>query len=224
MQTILVTDDDQHVRFLVKELLMREGYKVIEAGNGKEALELLQKHGCVLAIVDIMMPYMDGYLLTEEIRKEYDIPVILLTAKSQIEDKEKGYLSGTDDYLVKPFEPKELLFRVNALLRRYGKVSESNIKIGSMLINKKSYEIEWKGKTFILPLKEFELLYYLASHPNQVCNRGQLIEQVWGMDYEGDDRTVDVHIKRLRERFSKTTDDFSIKTIRGIGYSFEVLK
>lgn len=224
MQTILVTDDDQHVRFLVKELLMREGYKVIEAGNGKEALELLQKNGCVLAIVDIMMPYMDGYLLTEEIRKEYDIPVILLTAKSQIEDKEKGYLSGTDDYLVKPFEPKELLFRVNALLRRYGKVSESNIKIGSMLINKKSYEIEWKGKTFILPLKEFELLYYLASHPNQVCSRGQLIEQVWGMDYEGDDRTVDVHIKRLRERFSKTTDDFSIKTIRGIGYSFEVLK
>ncbi|WP_102274959.1 response regulator transcription factor [Cytobacillus massiliigabonensis] len=224
MQTILVTDDDQHVRYLVKELLMREGFKVIEAGNGAEALKMLHQHPCVLAIVDIMMPYMDGYTLTEEIRKTFDIPIVLLTAKSQIEDKEKGYLSGTDDYLVKPFEPKELLFRVNALLRRYGKAGELNIKIGSVLINKKSYEVEWNGKTFILPLKEFELLYYLASHPNQVFSRAQLIEQVWGIDYEGDERTVDVHIKRLRERFLKASDDFSIKTIRGIGYSLEVRK
>lgn len=224
MQSVLVTDDDQHVRYLVKELLMREGFKVIEASNGEEALELLQQHACVIAVVDIMMPYMDGYTLTEEIRRIYDIPIVLLTAKSQIEDKEKGYSSGTDDYLVKPFEPKELLFRVNALLRRYGKAGESNIKIGSILINKKSYEIDWNGKTFILPLKEFELLYYLASRPNQVFSRGQLIEQVWGMDYEGDERTVDVHIKRLRERFSKAFDDFSIKTIRGIGYSLEVHK
>ena len=224
MQTILVTDDDQYVRYLVKELLMREGFKVIEASNGKEALDLLEMHSCVLAVVDIMMPYMDGYTLTEEIRKNYDIPVVLLTAKSQIEDKEKGYLSGTDDYLVKPFEPKELLFRVNALLRRYGKLTESNIKIGSILINKKSYEVEWNGKTYILPLKEFELLSYLASRPNHVFSRGQLIEQVWGMDYEGDERTVDVHIKRLRERFSEAANDFAIKTIRGIGYSLEVQK
>ncbi|MED3572173.1 response regulator transcription factor [Cytobacillus praedii] len=224
MQTVLVTDDDQHVRYLVRELLMREGFRVIEAANGADALELLQQHACVLAIVDIMMPYMDGYTLTEEIRKTYDIPVVLLTAKSQIEDKEKGYLSGTDDYLVKPFEPKELLFRISALLRRYGKAGESNIKIGSILINKKSYEVEWKGKTIILPLKEFELLYYLASRPNQVFSRGQLIEQVWGMDYEGDERTVDVHIKRLRERFSDASDDLSIKTIRGIGYSVEAHK
>lgn len=224
MQTILVADDDQHVRYLVRESLMREGFKVIEASNGVEALELLQQKSCVLAIVDIMMPYMDGYTLTEEIRKTYDLPVVLLTAKSQIEDKEKGYISGTDDYLVKPFEPKELLFRINALLRRYGKAGESNIKIGSLLINKKSYEVEWNGRTFILPLKEFELLYYLASHPNQVFSRGQLIEQVWGMDYEGDERTVDVHIKRLRERFTKASADLSIKTIRGIGYSLEVNK
>lgn len=222
MKTVLVTDDDQHVRYLVKELLMKEGFRVVEATNGAEALELLKKHTCMLAIVDIMMPYMDGYELTEEIRKNYDIPVVLLTAKSQIEDKEKGFLSGTDDYLVKPFEPKELLFRVNALLRRYGKVSEANIRVGTMLINKKSYEVEWNGRIYILPLKEFELLYYLASHPNQVFNRGQLIEQVWGMDYEGDERTIDVHIKRLRERFTGASDDFSIKTIRGIGYSLEV--
>ncbi|MBS4190840.1 response regulator transcription factor [Bacillus sp. FJAT-49705] len=222
MKTILVADDDQHVRYLVKELLMKEGFRIVEAENGVKALEMLESQLCELAIVDIMMPVMDGYKLTEEIRKSYDIPVVLLTAKSQIEDKEKGYLSGTDDYLVKPFEPKELLFRVNALLRRYGKVTETNIRIGSMFINKKSYEVEWNGKTYILPLKEFELLYYLASRPNQVFGRGQLIENVWGMDYEGDERTVDVHIKRLRERFAQAENDFSIKTIRGIGYSLEV--
>lgn len=224
LKTILVADDDRHVRYLIKELLMKEGFHVIEAVNGEIALTLLQNHLCELAIVDIMMPVMDGYQLTEEIRKNYDIPIILLTAKSQIEDKEKGYLSGTDDYLVKPFEPKELLFRVNALLRRYGKVMEANIRIGSMTINKKCYEIELKGKTYILPLKEFELLYYLASQPNQVFSRSQLIEQIWGMDYDGDERTVDVHIKRLRERFSIASDDFSIKTIRGIGYSLEANK
>ncbi|MEH7347065.1 response regulator transcription factor [Bacillus sp. JJ1532] len=224
MKTILVADDDQHVRYLVKELLMKEGFQVIEAADGAEALKRLHNQICELAIVDIMMPVMDGYKLTVEIRKHFDIPVVLLTAKSQIEDKEIGYLSGTDDYLVKPFEPKELIFRVNALLRRYGKAMESNIRIGSMLINKKSYEIEVNGKTFILPLKEFELMYYLASNLNQVFSRGQLIEQVWGMDYEGDERTVDVHIKRLRERFSNTSDDFSIKTIRGIGYSLEAQK
>lgn len=221
MKTILVTDDDKHVRYLVKELLMKEGFRVIEAENGVEAMKLLEKQSCELAIVDIMMPYMDGFQLTEKIRKNYDIPVVLLTAKSEIEDKEKGFLSGTDDYLVKPFEPKEVLFRVNALLRRYGKATESNIRLGSMFINKKSYEVELEGKTYILPLKEFELLSYLATHPNQVFSRAQLIEQVWGMDYEGDDRTVDVHIKRLRERFTSTAD-FSIKTIRGVGYSLEV--
>lgn len=224
MKKILVADDDQFVRYLIKELLMKEGFQVIEAGNGADALDLLANDLCVLAIVDVMMPVMDGYKLTEEIRKSYDIPIILLTAKSQIEDKEKGYLSGTDDYLVKPFEPKELLFRVNALLRRYGKVMEANIRIGSMFINKKSYEVELNGKTYILPLKEFELLFYLASQPNQVFSRSQLIEQVWGLDYEGDERTVDVHIKRLRERLSMAADDFAIKTIRGIGYSLEVHK
>ncbi|MFD2444346.1 response regulator transcription factor [Bacillus sp. CGMCC 1.16607] len=223
MKTILVVDDDQHIRYLVKDLLMKEGYKVLEAGDGVEGLKIVEKEICDLAVVDVMMPNMDGYLLTEEIRKSHDMPVILLTAKSQIEEKEKGYHSGTDDYLVKPFEPKELLFRVNALLRRYGRLNESNIKLGPLFINKKSYEVEMDQKTYMLPLKEFELLYFLASHPNQVFNRNQLIEQVWGMEYEGDERTVDVHIKRLRERFKSGSDKFSIKTIRGVGYSLEVL-
>ncbi|WP_066061958.1 response regulator transcription factor [Neobacillus soli] len=223
MKTILIVDDDEHIRNLVKGLLMKEGYLVINAENGAEALETLKRDVCDLAIVDIMMPVMDGYLLTTEIRKAYDIPIILLTAKSQIEDKEKGYESGTDDYLIKPFEPKELIFRVNALLRRYGKTNEANINLGSLYINKKSYEVKIKNKTFMLPLKEFELLTFLATHPNQVFSRGHLIEKIWGLDFEGDDRTVDVHIKRLRERFANVAEDFAIKTIRGVGYSLEVL-
>jgi two-component system, OmpR family, response regulator len=222
MKTILIADDDEHIRYLIKGLLMREGFNVMTAENGAESLEVLQKELCDLAIVDIMMPIMDGYLLTKEIRKSYDIPIILLTAKSQIEDKEKGFESGTDDYLVKPFEPKELIFRVNALLRRYGKASEANIRLGSLFINKKGYEININNKTYMLPLKEFELLSFLATHPNQVFSRNHLIEKIWGLDFEGDERTVDVHIKRLRERFLSIAEDFSIKTIRGIGYSLEV--
>jgi two-component system, OmpR family, response regulator len=222
MKTILVVDDDQHIRYLVKDLLMKEGYKVLEAADGVEGLKRVEKELCDLAVIDIMMPKMDGYSLTEELRKFNDIPIILLTAKSQIEDKEKGYHSGTDDYLVKPFEPMELLFRVNALLRRYGRLNESDIKIGNLFINKKSYEVEIAQKTYMLPLKEFDLLYFLASHPNQVFNRNQLIEQVWGLEYEGDERTVDVHIKRLRERFKQVSEAFFIKTIRGVGYSLEV--
>ncbi|MEH7333486.1 response regulator transcription factor [Neobacillus drentensis] len=222
MKTILICDDDVHIRGLVKGLLSKEGFKILAADNGAAAFELLQKELCDLAIVDVMMPIMDGYHLTSKIRKLYDIPVILLTAKSQIEDKEKGFESGTDDYLIKPFEPKELIFRVNALLRRYGNSNEANVNLGSLYINKKSYEVKIKNKTFILPLKEFELLSFLAAHPNRVFTRSHLIEKLWGLEYEGDDRTVDVHIKRLRERFSDIADDFSIKTIRGVGYSLEV--
>lgn len=223
LKTILIVDDDVHIRELVRSILMKEGFKIFQAENGASAKKLLQEEVCDLAIVDIMMPVMDGYLLTNEIRKQYDIPVILLTAKSQIEDKEKGYDAGTDDYLIKPFEPRELVFRVNALLRRYGMAGEANINLGSIYINKKSYEVSIKGKTFMLPLKEFELLAFLAAHPNQVFSRSHLIEKVWGIDFAGDERTVDVHIKRLRERFTGITDDFTIKTIRGVGYSLEVV-
>jgi len=223
MKTILIADDDEYIRSLVKDILMREGYKVLVAENGAAALETLETELCDLAVVDIMMPVMDGYELTSEIRKIYDLPIILLTAKSQIEDKEKGFESGTDDYLIKPFEPKELIFRVNALLRRYGNASETNINLGSLYINKKGYEVKINNKTFMLPLKEFELLTFLATHPNQVFSRGHLIEKIWGLDFEGDERTVDVHIKRLRERFASIANDFAIKTIRGVGYSLEVL-
>lgn len=222
MTTILIVDDDINILKLVSIHLSESGYKIFQAKDGIEALGVLNRESCDLAVVDVMMPYMDGYALTKEIRKKYDIPVILLTAKSHIEDKEEGFRSGTDDYLVKPFEPKELNFRIEALLRRYDKqLDESIIHLGSTTINKRNYEVQIRDRTILLPLKEFELLYFLALNSMQVFSRDQLIEHIWGLDYEGDERTVDVHVKRLRERFSKLTNDFQIKTVRGIGYSLE---
>ncbi|SFA87226.1 MULTISPECIES: response regulator transcription factor [unclassified Bacillus (in: firmicutes)] len=223
MTNILIVDDDINILKLLGIQLTDAGYQVFGAKDGIEALKILKKERCNLAVVDVMMPYIDGYALTREIRKQYDIPVILLTAKNQIEDKEEGFQSGTDDYLIKPFEPKELIFRIKALLRRYDSQSdESTIRIGDTIINKKSYEVKIGDRTILLPLKEFELLNLLFSNPAQVFSRDQLIGQIWGLDYEGDDRTVDVHIKRLRERFSKLSDDFQIKTVRGVGYLLEV--
>lgn len=223
MTTILIVDDDINILKLLDIHLSEIGYRVFQAKDGIEALEILNREACDLAVVDVMMPFMDGYTLTNEIRKQYAIPVILLTAKNQIEDKEKGFQAGTDDYLVKPFEPKELSFRIKALLRRYdNQPDESIVRIGNTTINKKSYEVKIGEKTSLLPLKEFELLFFLTSNPMQVFSREHLIERIWGLDFEGDERTVDVHIKRLRERFSKLTDDFQIKTIRGVGYLLEV--
>jgi len=221
MKTILVVDDDSHIRHLVSLHLKGEGFTVIEAKNGEDALQVLESNSCDLAVVDIMMPIIDGYELTKDIRQFYDIPIILLTAKNQIEDKEKGFLSGTDDYLVKPFEPRELIYRIKALFRRYEKNLEDIITLNRITINRKSYEVNIGSKSFLLPLKEFELLFYLASNPNKVFSRDQLIEAIWGFDYDGDERTVDVHIKRLRERFSDVPNSFNIKTVRGVGYVLE---
>ncbi|AYA74562.1 DNA-binding response regulator [Bacillus sp. Y1] len=222
MTNILIVDDDINILKLLDVHLSEAGYQVFEAQDGIKALSILSNIKCDLAVVDVMMPYMDGYALTKEIRNKHDIPIILLTAKNQIEDKEQGFHSGTDDYLVKPFEPKELLFRIKALLRRYDIQPDGSIvRVGDTIINKKSYEVQIGSRTILLPLKEFELLYFLISSPRQVFSRDHLIEHIWGLDYEGDERTVDVHIKRLRERFSKLTEDFQIKTVRGIGYLLE---
>lgn len=221
MITILIVDDDPHIRELLRFYLQKEGYQTMEAADGQEAIAHLEVNRIQLAIVDIMMPHVDGYQLCEEIRKFYDIPVMMLTAKGEIADKEKAYLAGTDDYIVKPFEPKEVLFRIKALLRRFQMTNEEIITIGNTIINRKSYEVQANGKTIILPLKEFELLAQLANYPNRIFTREQLIDLVWGNDYEGNDRTVDVHIKRLRERFPSNQHNFSIKTVRGLGYKLE---
>ncbi|GIP35183.1 response regulator transcription factor [Paenibacillus sp. J2TS4] len=219
---ILTADDDPNIRELLRFNLRKEGYTVFEAEDGEQASSLMENEQIHLAIVDIMMPGKNGWELCEEIRKYYDIPVILLTAKGEIADKEKGFLSGTDDYLVKPFEPQELLFRIKALLRRYQLVSSEWIKLNQITIDRQSYEVRKGDETVVLPLKEFELLSQLASHPGRIFTREQLLGLIWGADYEGDSRTIDVHIKRLRERFQDRSDDFVITTVRGIGYKLEV--
>ncbi|WP_078380458.1 response regulator transcription factor [Sutcliffiella halmapala] len=223
MTNILVVDDDKHTRKLICNFLGENGYVTAEAENGIVALQLLSRNIYNVAIVDIMMPKMNGYELTKEIREVYDLPVIMLTAKSQLQDKERGFAVGTDDYLIKPFELKELQFRIKALLRRTNQESEQIIKISSIVINKASYEVQVGDQTLLLPLKEFELLFVLASNQNRVLTREQLIQKIWGLDFEGNERTVDVHIKRLRERMRQLTEDVSFKTIRGVGYSLEVL-
>lgn len=222
MDRILVVDDDPNIVKLVSLNLNEAGYRTVAAGDGRQALKCLKETPCELAVVDVMMPYMDGLQLTKAIREAYDIPVIILTAKSHIEDKADGFKAGTDDYLVKPFEPQELLFRIEALLRRYKAEDDAGIvRLGEVNINTGNYSVEISDKTYMLPLKEFELLHLLADHPGQVFSREQLIEQIWGAYYEGDERTVDVHVKRLRKRFTKLTSSFSIKTVRGVGYYLE---
>lgn len=221
MAVILAVDDDIHTLELISIYLSQSGYRVIKAVNGTEGLHILERQLPDLAIIDVMMPVMDGLQLTRLIREQYNIPVLLLTAKGKLEDKEKGYIAGSDDYLVKPFEPKELLFRIRAILRRYDKTSDVNIRFGNMLINRKSFEVLVGEEILVLPLKEFELLSKLASKPNQVFTRDQLIETVWGIDFEGDEQTLSVHIKRVRERLTKLETAVQITTVRGVGYKLE---
>lgn len=222
MMKILVVDDDPNILELVSIQLMQTEYTVLKASDGFEALELLEADLPDLAVVDVMMPRMDGYKLTKKLRAKADIPVLLLTAKGELEDKEKGFLAGADDYVVKPFEPKELLFRINAILRRYDKAVDVFIEAGPLKINRQSYEVAVGKKVLLPPLKEFELLSVLASRPNHVFVRELLLERVWGYDYEGDEQTLNVHIKRLRDKLSKLTEDVKISTVRGVGYKLEV--
>ena len=219
---ILVVDDDIHILELVSIHLRQAGYTVVKAMNGLEALEVVDKEWPDLAVVDVMMPGMDGYALTKRLREDTEIPVLLLTAKGEMEDKERGFLAGSDDYLVKPFEPKELLFRIHAILRRYDKAIDRVIQIGPIVINRQSYEVVLGKKSLLLPLKEFELLSVLASRQSQVFTREVLVERVWGFDYEGDEQTLSVHIKRLRDKLEKLTNQVKIVTIRGVGYKLEV--
>ncbi|MDV6378736.1 response regulator transcription factor [Sporosarcina sp. GW1-11] len=219
---ILVVDDDIHILELVSIHLQQAGYTVLKAMNGQQALELVEQEWPDLAIVDVMMPGMDGYTLTKKLREGSEIPVLLLTAKGEMEDKERGFLAGSDDYLVKPFEPKELLFRIHAILRRYDKAVDRVIQVGPLLINRQSYEVVFGKKSLLLPLKEFELLSVLASRHNHVFSRDILVERVWGFDYEGDEQTLSVHIKRLRDKLGKLTNEVRIVTVRGVGYKVEV--
>ncbi|GLX68744.1 response regulator transcription factor [Paenibacillus glycanilyticus] len=222
MYHLLLADDDPNIRALVRFVMTREGYQVYEAQDGAEAIEVMKQGPINLAIIDVMMPRIDGLELCEYIRERYDIPIIMLTAKDQLSDKEQGYLRGTDDYVTKPFEPEELLFRVKALFRRYNQVSNDIIRMNRITIDRNNVEVSDGRSVLLLPMKEFELLAQLAQYPGRLFSREELIRLVWAADFEGDDRTVDVHIKRLRQRFADYADDFTIQTVRGIGYKVEV--
>lgn len=218
---VLVVDDDANIRELISIFLSGEGYTVIEAENGQEALTLLEENNIQIVVVDVMMPEVDGYELTKEVKKYYDIPILMVTAKGESQDKLKGFDLGVDDYVVKPFDPLEIVARVKALLRRFQLLSDKNIFVGNLTINQVKYEISANDQSITLPLKEFELLMKLASQAGRIFTRNDLIEQIWGLDYEGDERTVDVHIKRIRERLRELKATVEIVTIRGLGYKLE---
>jgi two-component system, OmpR family, response regulator len=223
MSKILVVDDDPNIRELVGLFLRNEGFDVYQAADGLEALARLEAIKADLLIVDVMMPNMDGWELSRQVRASYDVPLLMLTAKGETAQKIKGFQLGADDYLVKPFEPLELVARVQALLKRYGIVTSQTIQVGELVMDHKTYQVTVHGERVDLPRKEFELLFKLASYPGRTFARDQLIEDIWGYDFEGNERTLDVHINRLRERFPENQHSFRIKTIRGLGYRVEVL-
>ena len=225
MNKVLVIDDDIYIRELVATFLRREGYVIFEAADGREALKKLGEEKIDLCVLDIMMPSMDGFEFCKVARKYYEnLPILMLTAKNDVSQKVKGFDLGCDDYLTKPFEGAELIVRVRALLRRYHIGASKQITIGSLTLDKDSYSVNANGKSGDIPMKEFELLYKLGEHTGRTLSRDQLIEDVWGYDFEGNERTLDVHINRLRERFPADEYAFKITTIRGLGYRLEVLK
>lgn len=218
---ILVVDDDPHIRELVRAFLRNDGFEVEEAANGVEALAALDATRVELVVVDVMMPKLDGWELCRRVRELYDYPILILTAKGEPADRIKGFQLGTDDYLVKPFEPLELVARVRALLRRYRIEMSQSVSLGELRMDHKTFEVTVDGEPLTLPLKEFELLFKLAGAPGRTYSRDQLIEDVWGSDFQGNERTLDVHINRLRERFPEDRHSFRIRTIRGLGYRIE---
>ncbi|MFB0844113.1 response regulator transcription factor [Paenibacillus oleatilyticus] len=223
MAKILVVDDDPHIRRLVRMIMRGEGFEVLEAADGAKAMQTLEAAKADLVILDIMMPGMDGWELCRELREHYDLPLLMLTALGDTEQKVKGFDLGTDDYLVKPFESRELVARVKALLKRYRIAASQIVQVGRVQLNQKAYEVTEDGIGQTLPLKEFELLFRLASYPGQTFSREQLIELIWGCNFEGNERTVDVHVNRLRDRFPPERCGFRIRTLRGLGYRLEVL-
>jgi len=222
MVQILVVEDDPNIRNVICFYLKKEGYVVHEAENGQEALERMDSHPIDLMVLDIMLPERDGWEVCQAVRNERDTPILMVTAKRETEDKIKGLELGADDYIAKPFDPLELVARVKALLRRARIASSQCVKIGDAVIDASSYTVSVGQETVNLPPKEFELLFQLASYPGQIFTRQQLIDKIWSMDYEGEERTVDVHVNRLRQRFSPLTDSFCITTVRGLGYRLDV--
>ncbi|MHB8126602.1 MAG: response regulator transcription factor [Desulfitobacteriaceae bacterium] len=224
MNKILVVDDDAYIRRLVSTILNDAGFDVCEAVDGRDALLKLDDNQIDLCVVDIMMPNMDGLDFCRNARNYYkDMPILMLTAKSEIGSKIESYGSGADDYLTKPFEAEELLLRVRALLKRYKIASQQTIAIGALTVDSTSHMVSANGERLSIPLREFELLFKLGSFPGKTLSRNQLIEELWGIDFEGNERTLDVHVGRLRDRFPPERFGFQILTIRSLGYRLEVI-
>lgn len=220
----LVIDDDVNICELIRLYLEKEGYEVAVAHNGLKAIDVFRETTPSIVILDIMLPGIDGWQVCREIRKVSSIPIIMLTAKGETFDKVLGLELGADDYLVKPFDPKELVARIKAVLRRYEHkdVGVQEIVYPNLVVNKSNYTVRVNGNDMEIPPKELELLFFLASNPNKVFTREQLLEHVWGFDFYGDSRTVDVHVKRLREKIETENQKWQLKTVWGVGYKFEV--
>ncbi|MGM0867504.1 MAG: response regulator transcription factor [Bacillota bacterium] len=221
---VLVIEDDPYICDLIILYAEKSGYIVSVANDGMTGLEIFYDSPPDLVILDIMMPEMDGWEVCKELRRFDKTPIIMLTGKGESYDKLKGFDLGTDDYLVKPFDPNELMARIKAVLRRANPILDANeiIELPLLKINLKQYKVTCEKQEIVLPPKEMDLLYFLASHPNQVFTRQQLLEQIWGLAFEGDPRTVDVHIKRIRDKLGDSNSYWKVKTIRGVGYKFEV--
>ncbi|HPU62763.1 MAG TPA: response regulator transcription factor, partial [Mobilitalea sp.] len=229
-QKILIVDDDVNIAELISLYLTKECFDTRIVHNGEDALKEFENYQPNLILLDLMLPGIDGYEVCREIRKTSKVPIIMLSAKGEVFDKVLGLELGADDYIIKPFDSKELVARVRAVLRRFNPIPEQDkeekitgkyVKYPDLIINISNYSVQYYGKNIEMPPKELELLYFLASNPNQVFTRDQLLDHIWGYEYFGDTRTVDVHIKRLREKI-KDHNDWSIATVWGIGYKFEV--
>lgn len=222
---ILVVEDDRNILDLIQMYLLKEGFEVITAQDGGKAVEEFQKQTPDLVLLDIMLPVLNGWGVCGKIRETSRVPIIMLTAKSEVFDKIQGLEMGADDYIIKPFEMKELIARINAVLRRseIPEDTRKRLSFDKLVINLDAYELLVDGKRVDTPPKELELLYHLATTPNRVYTRNQLLDEVWGFDYFGDSRTVDVHIKRLREKVEDVSDQWALKTVWGVGYKFEML-
>ena len=225
-EKILVVDDDVNICELLRLYLEKEGYTVSIVNDGESAVKSFGEIQPDLMLLDIMLPRLDGWQVCRELRKKSECPIIMITAKGETFDKVLGLELGADDYVVKPFEPKEIIARIKAVMRRTGKASaetdKKEVSYDKLTVNMTKYELKVDGKVVDTPPKELELLFHLASNPNRVYTRDQLLDEVWGFEYYGDSRTVDVHIKRLREKLEGVSDKWSLKTVWGVGYKFEV--
>lgn len=222
---IMVVDDDSNICELLRLYLEKEGFETVIASDGAKAVTMFDAEKPDLMLLDVMMPHLDGWQVCREIRKKSQCPIIMITAKGEVFDRVLGLELGADDYVVKPFETKEVIARIKAVLRRSG-ISEAKkqrqVEYDGLSINMENYELRVHGKPVDTPPKEMELIYHLASNPNRVYTRDQLLDEVWGFEYYGDSRTVDVHVKRLREKLDGVSEQWTLKTVWGVGYKFEV--